>query len=80
MSPHSVGNNALLGKCLIAKQNKYMLNSNQKNSALNYYKNEESLNPVFSRPDMWQVWHVTRGRSLAPISQEHVCLNPFGLL
>ena len=52
MSPNSVENNALLGKCLIAKQNKYMLNSKQNNSALNYYKNEESLNPVCSRPDM----------------------------
>lgn len=42
----------MLAKCLIAKHNKYMSNSNQNNSVLNYSTIEESLNPVFSRPDM----------------------------
>lgn len=56
-----------------------MLKSNQNDFTLNYYKNKESVNPILSEPEFLQVGVVTE-MLLTPISQEHVCLNPFGLL
>lgn len=70
MAQNSIEKNVMLCKCLITKQIKYVLKSTQKNSALNYYKNEESLNSVLSGTECPQVWDGTEGGSSTPVRKE----------